>query len=156
MTRGLKNYYPHLTKRLSQSLSNLLSPSQASATANLDHGWRIWPVRPVVLLVAQCLRHPLSTARRLLRARSVPGPRIASVLRKLRAHGGAVMTAAELGSSHHGPFRAPSARAEAGRDRSHTVGSAVKEGLSEVVTPMLSQSCPLPATASQGKSPVPP
>lgn len=52
-----------------------------------------------------------------------------------------MMTAAELGSSHHGPFRAPSARAEAGRDRSHTVGSAVKEGLSEVVTPMLSQSC---------------
>lgn len=39
------------------------------------------------------------------------------------------------------PSGVPSARAETGRGRSHTVDSAVKEDLSEVVTPMLSQSC---------------
>lgn len=52
-----------------------------------------------------------------------------------------MMTATELVSSHHAPFRGAECWGKNGRERSHTVDSVVREGLSEAVTLMVSQSC---------------
>lgn len=63
---------------------------------------------------------------------SVPGPCTASALRKLSIHGGAVMTATELVSSHTVPSRGAERWGRAGREGSHTVDGVVREGLHEV------------------------
>lgn len=121
---------------------SLPSPLCCSHGPRPAHGRRIWPILPAVLLVtgSDAATHSAPPHGRSV-PRSVPGPRTASALRKLRVHGGAVMTATELVSSHHAPFRGAECWGKNGRERSHTVDSVVREGLSEAVTLMVSQSC---------------
>lgn len=84
----------------------LAAPLCCSHGPRPAHGWRIWPIWAVVLLVARSdsATHSAPPNGRSVPG-SVPGPCTASALRKLSIHGGAVMTATELVSSHHGPFR---------------------------------------------------